>query len=577
MNHRLARAICLCLVVLCGAAALEIFRLGGPVGGFPSFLALTAFAFSVLAALGLTLAALAPGRWWDRLFAALRLIRARLTAATIPCDRRCAVVLAVYAAISYLILVVVYFPLQPGPEGNDQGAYLETAVAVDEEGGVPALIEDLFGGEFTEANRHPLYIALLSFAPRYEAGKVLSAIIGGVSLLALGYGVARRFGPLAGGVFSVLLATNAAFLRFSTLVASEGLLTLLGGVAWLVLVGWARGGRVSGGVGGGAVPGNLVSSGKCAQGTLEEPPLSPLRKGGSHGQAASMLQIACAGAALGLAWLTKGTGLLLLGGTVLWMFVIGVRDWRSSRSAGRMAVSVLVLVLAWSAVASPLLVRNVRRYGTPFYNVNSWLLFVDEYEDPVRLASEKSVGEAAREYVQSHSVAEMARRAVTGLAWETFTLVRSLGPPPLDDSRVLFGGLFLLLAAAGLMAEQREAVLLLLVWTAISLAMFGWYVPIAAGERFILPLILPLLAYASDGLVRGLAVIGTGVERLPRRVGWALAVWSGLWLWASFFVASPVIEAAARPELQRADEMSAEVPGDTITASALPQARFVTW
>ena len=56
--------------------------------------------------------------------------------------------------------------------------------------------------------------------------------------------------------------------------------------------------------------------------------------------------------------------------------------------------------------------------------------------------------------------------------------------------------------------------------------MFAWYVPIAASERFILPLLVPLLSLASEGIARATGALRPGVIRLtPLVAGTWVAIW----------------------------------------------------
>ena len=160
-----------------------------------------------------------------------------------------------------------------------------------------------------------------------------------------------------------------------------------------------------------------------------------------------------------------------------------------------------VFIAIWVAVASPLLVRNFVRYGSPFHNVNSWLLFVDQYSNPVALSESQSIGEAATGYLETHSLLDIVKREATGLFWEAFIIVRSLGPPPLDDARVLPGGVIALLAVLGWLVSRDPAKWLLLIWLGLCVPMFAWYVPVAAGERFALPLLVPILCFATEGAI----------------------------------------------------------------------------
>jgi hypothetical protein len=193
----------------------------------------------------------------------------------------------------------------------------------------------------------------------------------------------------------------------------------------------------------------------------------------------------------------------------------------------------VLTLAAFLVVSSPLLVRNVRRFGQPFYNVNSLLLFADRYEDfDDLIEAGATTSEAARQYLATHSTGAMLRREASGLVWELFIILRSLGPAPLDNSRILFGIPLALVALAVACIDRGPQHRLLLTWGLLHWLVFAWYVPIAAGERFILPLLVPILVTAADGLVR-LAHDSTAFERkLPGLaaawcVGWAVfTCWS---------------------------------------------------
>lgn len=448
---------------------------------------------------GLALAA-GPARWQRPLVSSWRRIAAQMRSAPPATDIRTGVGLASIGAVSLTLIVARSLALSQNPWDDDQGAFLITAQEIHDRGGLTALWSSLWDGSFPEANRHPLYLAMLSLWPTVGGGEVLSATLGALTFVVLTTVAARTLGWPVAGVFGVLLGTNAAFCLFSTRIVCEVLLVLLCGLAWLAHV---------------------------------RPIDAP------HRAVITGPRCAAAGALLGLAWLTKGTGLVLFGAYVVWLMIAA---WRASgdgstmhtRSrAARLCMVGWPVVIAGSAfllVGSPLIARNVQRFGNPFHNLNSLLLFADRYEDlPAMVERGLSTGDAAREYMQTHSAGDMVRREATGLAWEAFIIVRSLGPAPLDDARVLFGLPVVLLAAAGMAVRRRPADGLLLAWTTVSGVMFAWYVPIAAGERFILPLLAPLLVAASEVLV---LLIG---QSLPgaRRWWWrAAAVWSVVWVLA---------------------------------------------
>jgi hypothetical protein len=249
------------------------------------------------------------------------------------------------------------------------------------------------------------------------------------------------------------------------------------------------------------------------------------------------------GGLLGLAWLAKGTGLLLFMGYFGWLAWEVLRSGKGTRASAdqprqttrsRLLLGGVLTLAAFLVVCSPLLVRNVRRFGQPFYNMNSLLLFADRYEEFDHLIEAgTTTSEAARQYLATHSAGAMLRREASGLVWELFIILRSLGPAPLDDSRILFGIPLAVMALAVACFDRGPQHRLLLTWGLLHWLIFAWYVPIAAGERFILPLLVPILITAADGLVR-LAHGSTASDRI-------LPVLAAVWCigWAAFTCLSP--------------------------------------
>ncbi len=228
---------------------------------------------------------------------------------------------------------------------------------------------------------------------------------------------------------------------------------------------------------------------------------------------------------------------MLLAGTSLAFGVLAVWS-RGERRRG--IVSVTALVLAFLVTASPLLTRNLIRFGSATYNVNSYLLWVDAYESPNALAERMTLPEARAAYLATHSVTDLIEREATGLAWETFIGLRVLGPAPWDDARVLCGLPLFALGLLGLCHTPRLPALVLVCWTVIVWVMMAWYVPIAAGDRFMMALLIPWLTLAADGLVRLVSLSNDPRAASPRivlgAILWGVAttflVWTQSHLWA---------------------------------------------
>ena len=195
-----------------------------------------------------------------------------------------------------------------------------------------------------------------------------------------------------------------------------------------------------------------------------------------------------------------------------------------------MTYSVVFLI-----VASPLLVRNAIRFGSPTYNVNSYLLWVDAYESPNALAEQMTLKEARSAYLASHTITDMLKREVTGLVWEAFIGLRTLGIAPWSDARVLIGFPLFLLGLIGLSHAPRSASLVLVVWTITTWGVMAWYVPIAAGDRFVMPLLVPWLVLAADGLAR-IPDMTRDARTATRRIAFAvllLGAISTVFVWVS--------------------------------------------
>jgi hypothetical protein len=98
----------------------------------------------------------------------------------------------------------------------------------------------------------------------------------------------------------------------------------------------------------------------------------------------------------------------------------------------------------------------------------------------------------------------------------------------LDDSRVLFGIIFLLLAGLALLHESTAIKTTLVIWIALSLLLFGWYIPIAAGQRFMAPLLPLLIAFAGVGMWRVMSYS----QRWPRTTVVLVfgVTWNAIWL-----------------------------------------------
>ena len=363
------------------------------------------------------------------------------------------------AALSaaYFLLAAVHLNRHVDPTCMDTTAYLAVACDISENGGLPGLLWRCVTGTYLEANRHPLYMVLLSpLAERdlsfFVRAKILTVIIGWAAVLATWWTLRRAFGRNPALVATGLFAVSASFSRLSGSVACESLLTLFFILAW----------------------GQITRAGYKPK------------------------HAALGGAWSGLAYLTKTSGLFLL--PACFLSLLAMR--KESRRAR--AVHAARLLLIFVAVSSPLLIRNVRVYRNPIYNINSAAFWLDSWNDFYRPEYSRMRPSAWR-YLRTHSVGTAAKRLAHGVQIEARLLCEKVLPPfGLPRATRIPAGILLLLAAAyGWWRDpsrQRQAFS-----AALFLPMFlafAWYYQIAVHQhvRFMLPLTPMILGYAAYGM-----------------------------------------------------------------------------
>lgn len=460
--------------LIAGAIALACFGTTFKIMSLGSHLRLTAI-IPVLLGFAVLALACGPDSWINRLTVAI--LRRRQIIVTAEWNPPQAVVtaLAIFGTALGLWGVWSAWQVPTNLEETDQGAYLAAARQIRTDGGVLTLVRQLYSGEFREANRHPFYLGLLSLDPTATWGKCLSTIAVLVAVVGTVAVLSRRSGLLASTFFLIWCSINPALLKSATMVGCEAWL-----MVWVSLTWWILDRR--------------HTSGAASE---SEP-----RQG--------LLRTFFAGLSLGLGWITKGTALPLLPLTTGWFWFAPRRSTAARRFVVPLA-AICVLVCGWIVTAQPLLIRNMRAFQSPFHNVNSWLLFVDSFEDPVELSQNRRLGELAREYIHTHSIGELIGREANGLVWESFIVLRLLGVGPSNLSRAVSGMMIALLALLGASVCGRWAMPLVVLWTIALVPLFAWYIPIAADDRFLVPLAPIWIAYAAEGAA-ALVIAGFGTR-----------------------------------------------------------------
>ncbi len=342
------------------------------------------------------------------------------------------------------------------PTARDQVQDLTLAIRIRE------------GGPVSDGNRHPLLPLLLSPIARpdpafFVDARLVSIVIAGLAMLAL-YGAARStYGPWVSLVAGLLFWIE---LRFQARrICPEPLAALFLVVSVAIL---ARAGRSR-----------------------------------RPGRTAFL-----AGAALGLAWLAKGTVVLSLAAGLLWLGL------RLRRRAVRPALGLLAGVLLTGSV---LVVHNVSHGLWPLANANSdHVMWEDRWD--------QDLDETSTATLTSYFATHDAKDALTRLG-------RGLGDQKAVEWVYLFLGLVLVTSfvrrgtAAGAEPGPRRAWLeIALLSSFVWLPPMAWYAPIARSRRFLFPLVAVLLPPAVDRLGRlvpeglGRAVRGRDGPRARRAV-----------------------------------------------------------
>jgi Dolichyl-phosphate-mannose-protein mannosyltransferase len=373
----------------------------------------------------------------------------------------------------------------------DDVDFLDLGNRVRALGGPVGLLRDLFAGRFTESNRHPLYLALLSLFARPELGyhheaQALAVGLGALGLLACWWTARRHFGREAAALLAVMLAGSGALVWTASRECSDALLVAF----WALSIG-----AILDGAGGDDTP--------------------------------SRRAWLLGGVWAGLAYLTKGPGLFL-------PICLGLTLLARTRLAALREARAWLFAAGFTVASSPVWWRNVRVFGSPVYNENGRFLWIDRLPDFAEVFAphaDARLPHGAREYLAQATPGSIAWRFGMGLAETIFHLGDALAlvaPKVGGVLHVVWVVIGVLAAgAAGYCLWRREpgfARTFLLVHTGWWFA-FLWFFNASGGaSRYFLPLVATTLApVLAARLVADLPRAGSAV-RSPRVVGVAAAV-----------------------------------------------------
>ena len=372
--------------------------------------------------------------------------------------------------------------------GGDQGATLLVGLMIRDRTAL------------TDGIRQPLYPALISlFAQRdlsyFTKAKFVSLFIGIAALLTVFF-LGRRLydgGPALLAMF--LLSINCEFRWASSNVLAEVLLVLTFFLAWYFTVKgfgqWEYADK------------SLRQSSRGGEVKIGGP--TPKPPGTCCASSRQWRYWIAAGFCAGLAYLTKGSGQMLLMAFILSVILVYGRTILTKKE-------VLVFPLLYLVAAFVLLAYNFKVYGSPFYNYPSThTMWFDEWEAYYSLQSPPT----ALTYLKTHTLQEIIARQWAGMKKmiHLFTDVllrlkspslqaRLKSPFVLVPALVIVAGLTLYSKKKVISYWQRRKEEMIFTITLVTLfyLAFAWYAQVLADLRFPLPLV-PIIYLVVGGFL----------------------------------------------------------------------------
>jgi len=191
-----------------------------------------------------------------------------------------------------------------------------------------------------------------------------------------------------------------------------------------------------------------------------------------------------AGSMVGLIYLTKGTGQMIMIIFIIWVIL-----------ANYFKKHVLFFIAAYFIVSTPLLAYNSYQWGNPFYNYNSaQAVWFDKWADKY---TQQDTPQGLQEYLAEHSFDDIKNRFLKGAQ----KIIQDRRTTLLPDYAGILLGLGVALMVYRLLTRQSSLTKPVISWATISMPItilmvwfifFAWYAPISAEERHFIPL-LPLI------------------------------------------------------------------------------------
>ncbi len=361
--------------------------------------------------------------------------------------------LSLYALIVLIYLLMAGEALQNhvGLAETDTTSYLDIAHGFRLGAGLPGFVRDCLNGTYTETNQHPAYPLAIHFGAEpdpafFVRAKVISLLFGLGSLISLLWIVRRVAGDPVALLAGALLAMNATYADLTSMVACEAMLVLA--FLWTVYF--------------------LTRTTRSRTIDL------------------------ATGVAMGVAYMTKGTGIFLFPVIIVYLAFLHRRHF---------VRSIAFVVLGFVVAASPLLVRNTIVHRNPIYNVNTHVMWLDDWESVFSPAFMNSRGRAysPARYFREHTGDEIRARIATGLDRQTRLLRRMFSEPVLWRAGRAWLPLLALGFLTGVIVSWRRWGLPALLLVGGFFVFFTWYSVITTHARFHLPVLPFVFATAAWG------------------------------------------------------------------------------
>ena len=367
-----------------------------------------------------------------------------------------------WAALALLLLVFGVVALLesrvlPPVDDSDEPGYLEESCWIAEHGGITGFPSACFRGEYPYDYRHPLVqLAASPWAERSLAAvRPMRAVKVALSLIALVvvFVVARRVvSPPAALTLTALLALSLNWFMKSRVLCPEPVIYALFFLTWVWVGGlWRPRGRWL-----------------------------------------------WAGLAAGLAFLTKGTALLLPVALLVALAIHIVALWVKKR---RIPAKPRISDLGWSVglfvagfllAGGVLLTRNLVRFGNPVYNRSVTLMWADDWSHHLMTADRRPEKPRTMwNYLRTHSLRSMAGRLAAGISRQAPRLLgafaphRSFGRPAWLAGLVISAAIILLGLLATAWQSRTWTGLFTCCLVGIGFLSFAWYSPITYSSRFV--------------------------------------------------------------------------------------------